>query len=83
MRPGEAELVRRIHNEVADYYDEEIELELDDREASEAFGDPVHLPDGAEQDSRRHYFRELFRLQGELVRLQSWVAATGHKPVLP
>ena len=58
------------------------ELELDDREASEAFGDPVHLPDGAEQDSRRHYFRELFRLQGELVRLQSWVAATGHKLVI-
>ncbi|MEM5429063.1 polyphosphate kinase 2 [Cupriavidus oxalaticus] len=82
MRPGEAELVRRIHNEVADYYDEEIELELDDREASEAFGDPVNLPDGAEQDSRRHYFRELFHLQGELVRLQSWVAATGHKLVI-
>ena len=82
MRPGEAELVRRIHNEVADYYDEEIELELDDREASEAFGDPVHLDDPAGQDSRRKYFRELFRLQGELVRLQSWVAATGHKVVI-
>jgi hypothetical protein len=24
----------------------------------------------------RHYFRELFRLQGELVKLQDWVVAT-------
>ncbi len=28
------------------------------------------------------YFRELFRLQGELVKLQSWVVATGHKVVI-
>jgi polyphosphate kinase 2 (PPK2 family) len=28
------------------------------------------------------YFRELFRLQGELVKLQDWVVATGHKVVM-
>jgi hypothetical protein len=28
------------------------------------------------------YFRELFRLQSELVKLQSWVVATGHKVVI-
>ncbi|MDE2411410.1 MAG: polyphosphate kinase 2, partial [Sphingomonadales bacterium] len=31
---------------------------------------------------RRHYFRELFRLQAELVRLQDWVVATRHKVVI-
>jgi polyphosphate kinase 2 len=29
-----------------------------------------------------HYFRELFRLQGELVKLQDWVVQTGHKVVI-
>lgn len=28
------------------------------------------------------YFRELFRLQGELVKLQDWVVATGHRLVI-
>ena len=31
---------------------------------------------------RRQYFRELFRMQGELVRLQEWVVANGHKLVI-
>ncbi|MET0357313.1 MAG: polyphosphate kinase 2, partial [Cellvibrio sp.] len=34
------------------------------------------------REYRRFYFRELFRLQGELVKLQDWVAATGHKVVV-
>ena len=29
-----------------------------------------------------HYFKNLFRLQGELVKLQDWVAATEHKVVI-
>ncbi|MDO2286208.1 polyphosphate kinase 2, partial [Escherichia coli] len=32
--------------------------------------------------SRRRYFRELFRLQRELVKLQNWVVHTGHKVVI-
>ena len=32
--------------------------------------------------ARRQYFRELFRMQGELVRLQEWVVASGHKLVI-
>ena len=30
--PTEEALIRRIHREVADYYDEELELELEDRD---------------------------------------------------
>jgi polyphosphate kinase len=40
----------------------------------------------AEKDAakaeRREYFRELFRMQGELVKLQEWIVATGHKLVV-
>jgi polyphosphate kinase 2 len=32
--------------------------------------------------ARQAYFRELFRLQGELVKLQDWVAQTRHKMVI-
>ena len=86
-------LIRRIHREVADYYDEELELELEDRDpalvqrvlSGEAGGpgDNSNLNgDEAERAERHLYFRELFRLQGELVKLQSWVVATGHKVVI-
>jgi polyphosphate kinase 2 len=35
-----------------------------------------------DKEYRRQYFRELFRLQAELVKLQDWVVATGHKVVI-
>ncbi|MEX0632182.1 hypothetical protein M8494_09670 [Serratia ureilytica] len=31
---------------------------------------------------RKQYFRELLRLQGELVKLQDWVMRTGHRLVI-
>ena len=34
------------------------------------------------RESRRRYFRELFRMQAELVKLQDWVVKTGHKLVI-
>jgi polyphosphate kinase len=34
------------------------------------------------KEERRQYFRELFRMQGELVKLQEWVVANGHKLVV-
>ena len=67
-----ARLLQRIEAELLDGYDEELELETDDRDPGTA----------ASQSERRMYFRELFRLQGELVKLQDWVAATGHKVVI-
>ncbi len=82
MTPGDEELVRRIHREVADHYDEELELALEDDNAETLFGDDgVPLDDPARAE-RRQYFRELFRLQGELVKLQSWVVASGEKVVI-
>ena len=86
-------LIRRIHREVADYYDEELELELEDRDPSVIQsllaresggpGDSSDVSDSEAERAERHmYFRELFRLQGELVKLQSWVVATGHKVVI-
>ncbi len=62
----------RVREEMLDSYDEEMELELDedrlDQMADEVAGEP--LTSGVD---RRTYFKELFRLQGELVKLQSWV----------
>src|SRR5579862_2014090 len=74
------EIIRRLSLDLADAYDEELELELEDRQP---------LPDGspaagneASQDYRRAYFGQLFRLQAELVKLQDWVVATRQKVVI-
>ncbi|MBI3346130.1 MAG: polyphosphate kinase 2 [Burkholderiales bacterium] len=80
-RPGaivshiEDELVKRIHRDLQDDFDEELELELEDRE-------PGTLPSDEASAERKRYFRELFRLQSELVKLQDWVQHTGHKVVI-
>jgi polyphosphate kinase 2 (PPK2 family) len=62
----------RIHAEMLDSFEEELELEIDDDRldalTSELTGHPV-----GETVDRKVYFKELFRLQGELVKLQSWV----------
>ena len=64
------EFIRRLQQDVVDSYDEALELEMED-------GDPA-----GGSEARRAYFRELLRLQGELVKLQDWVVATGHKVVI-
>jgi len=60
-------LFRQIHDELLDSFDEELEMEIDDGQASPA---------------RSQYFRELFRLQGELVKLQDWVVQQQLKVVV-
>ena len=77
------ELMSRIHADIMDGYDEELEMELEDRNLdgqTEALLSDVAR--AAEKEARRTYFRELFRLQAELVKLQDWVVATGHKVVI-
>jgi polyphosphate kinase len=64
-------LQRRIDADLQDSLDEERELELDDRELEE-FRTAKDRGDRLELD-RDVYFKELFRLQGELVKLQDWV----------
>ncbi|KNZ33794.1 MAG: polyphosphate kinase [Methylibium sp. NZG] len=84
------DLVRRIQNDLTDSYDEEFELELEDRNldaiAGAFAGDAATAAPGAlradDKEQRRLYFRELFRLQGELVKLQEWVVHSGHKAVV-
>lgn len=61
-----AEWYRRAQEEILDSMDEELEMELDDDRLSQDEGSKSVIP-------RNVYFKELFRLQGELVKLQDWV----------
>jgi polyphosphate kinase 2 len=73
------ELLARIHRDLLDSYDEELEMEREDATADELAAGRVTAEHRAQ---RQHYFRELFRLQGELVKLQDWVMQSGHKVVI-
>ena len=75
------ELIRRIRRDMVDSWDEELEMDIED------YHPLPDLPDGGasdphEKDYRKKYFQQLFRLQGELVKLQDWVAATRQKVVI-
>jgi polyphosphate kinase 2 len=74
------ELIRRISRDLADSYDEELEMETEDHQPSP--GATSGTNGEADKDYRRRYFSELFRLQAELVKLQDWVVATGEKVVI-
>lgn len=82
MDSSDEELMRRIRSDLIDSYDEELEMELDDRTMDQFAGEEPAGHSGSDKESRRQYFRELFRLQGELVKLQDWVVASGHKVVI-
>ncbi len=64
-------LRERIHDELIDSVDEELELEIDDHRLSALLEDGGEPHPGA--IDRRTYFEELLRLQRELVKLQDWV----------
>jgi len=76
------DLVQRVRRDIADSYDEELELELDDRDLDPDTLLPAHARNDEEREARLSYFQELFRLQAELVKLQDWVVHTGHKVVI-
>ena len=82
MDSNEEDLIRRMHRELIDSYDEELELELEDRSEGGLSDDAPFSRTAEERDSRRRYFRELLRLQAELVKLQDWVMSTKHKVVI-
>ena len=77
---SEEEMMKRLRGELLDGYDEELEMELEDRNIDAVAGVMTDSP--AYRSARQQYFRELFRLQGELVKLQDWVQHTGHKVVI-
>jgi polyphosphate kinase 2 len=74
-------LDERVREELAESFDEELELEIDDERLDQLLADAAEHP---ERDTleRRIYFKELFRLQGELVKLQDWVAHNKRKIVV-
>ena len=63
----------KIRAEILDNLDEELELEMEETSG------PGATPDGG---FRAVYFKELFRMQAELVKLQDWVVASGKKIVV-
>ncbi len=75
----EEEMFKRVRAEFTDNFDEELEIELG--EYSDELRSDAKQAEGL-SEFRRKYFRELLRLQVELVKLQDWVVATGEKIVV-
>ncbi|MGA1273677.1 MAG: polyphosphate kinase 2, partial [Burkholderiaceae bacterium] len=74
---------QRADLDLLDSYDEELEMELDDDRLDALLLDgPQQSPSTDGAIDRRLYFRELFRLQGELVKLQDWVVENKLKLVV-
>ena len=80
-----------LDQEMLDSIDEELEMEFDDQrmdrlisEAIQDGGIPAnYAAETAERDLDRHfYFKELFRLQGELIKLQDYVVQNKLKVVV-
>ncbi|HET6160131.1 MAG TPA: polyphosphate kinase 2 [Dongiaceae bacterium] len=67
-----SDLARLIDAEIADSFDEELEMEIDDQRL-EMLLDGLAEKAEPEDLDRHFYFKELFRLQRELVKLQDWV----------
>ncbi|CAA0105784.1 Polyphosphate:ADP phosphotransferase [Zhongshania aliphaticivorans] len=83
MNLDERLVMDRIKDDLLDSYDEELELELEDHFDEGTFSNNVDPSVQEERKlARRVYFKELFRLQTELVKLQDWVADSGHKVVV-
>jgi len=79
-RLDEESIAHRIRTELLDSLDEELEMEDEDRDSADS---AVHDGTVAEEKSaRRRYFKELFRLQGELIKLQDWVVHSRRKVVV-
>jgi len=70
-----------VRDELVDSFDEELEMEIDDARLNKLSEELLERPDPESMD-RTVYFRELFRLQGELVKLQDWVVNRGLKVVV-
>jgi polyphosphate kinase len=81
LDPNSAEqqqLMCRLAEDWQDGNDEEIELEFEDQQVDALSGDDTDEC----REQRKAYFRELFRLQRELVQLQDWVLHTRQRVVV-
>src|SRR5215467_15900448 len=74
------EVIRRISRDLVDGYDEELEMEIEDHHPL-TDGQPTQVDEGSKQ-YRQIYFRELFNLQAELIKLQDWVVGARERVVI-
>src|SRR4051812_2835251 len=72
MSLDEKNQLDRIKAEITDSFDEELEMQLEEDRLDELVADGMSDTHESTLD-RKVYFRELFRLQHELVRLQDWI----------
>jgi polyphosphate kinase 2 len=72
---------KRVNAEIQDNLDEDIELELEDDQLADLLLETEHL-ETHDTLPRRLYFKELLRLQRELIKLQDWVVAQQLKLVV-
>lgn len=82
MTKDQEKLIKRIREELNDRFDEERELERDDHDSDEISQALLATETEEYGESRRVYFRELFRMQAELVKLQDWIVKTEKKVVI-
>ena len=76
-----SKLQQRVYAEIQDNLDEDIELELEDGELADLLSGTEHLETPGALP-RQLYFKELLRLQRELIKLQDWVVAKKLKLVV-
>lgn len=71
----------KVRAELMDSFDEELEEEIDDNRLREILNEASEHPfvDGID---RIAYFKELFRLQRELIKLQDWIFTNKKKAVI-
>jgi polyphosphate kinase 2 len=74
--------VANIREEIMDSFDEELEMEMDDARLERLMGCSSDDPLAGDKIDRGLYFRELFRLQSELIKLQDWVVHNKLKVVV-
>ncbi len=70
-----------VEAELQDSFDEELEMEIDDERIAKELRAITALKHTSTLD-RRSYFRGLFELQAELVKLQDWVVNNNYKLVV-
>src|SRR5260370_5831248 len=71
----------RVNAEIQDNLDEDLEVELEDDRLADLLAEGHELPEKG-VFPRHLYFKELLRLQRELIRLQDWVVAKKLKLVV-
>ncbi|QGM44310.1 polyphosphate kinase 2 [Methylocystis heyeri] len=76
-----AATAERIRADMLDSFDEELEEEIDDQRLAALLDRASDHPE-TESLNRSLYFKELFRLQRELVKLQDWIATNKKKAVV-